>query len=412
MPPDIQKRPRIAYVSGPIDAASVFERWKSKGREANYFGTVYLDQFITICSQLNADLYVITTLPGGESLKQIDWCTVHNLPTPGSASGLRYHVQSVLWALRVVRALLRFEPDVVVSTAMQNYWFVLCVLKIMNIKLVSSLHSAIWPQFSKTKPSLKFLNKLNSLYYRYCASAFMTVSADIKSQICKYYKISPEMVREFIPTYDRQAFSGQKPKPFAERPFTVLFCGRVEENKGVFHLVEMAKRLRALDRGRFLFHVCGDGSQLAALRDAVRKAGLQDIVLMHGQCNVTQLKTFIEASHIFIVPTTTDCEEGFNKVCAEGVLSARPVVTSPVCPAINYITSASMRAVPDDVDSYVQAILKLSEDEALYREKSEACMPEREKFFDSSKSYGAQLALTLEHALGRNHLARQAGAQQ
>src|SRR5262249_36559813 len=62
-----QKKLRIAYLSGPCDAPAVFAEW-SEGRPADYFGSNYMKQFLQVSTELNAESYVITTLPGKYSI--------------------------------------------------------------------------------------------------------------------------------------------------------------------------------------------------------------------------------------------------------------------------------------------------------------------------------------------------------
>ena len=57
------KRPRLAYLSGPVDAAAVYDTWIN-GSQHNYFGTSYLSQFYQLCTELRPKAYVVTTLPG------------------------------------------------------------------------------------------------------------------------------------------------------------------------------------------------------------------------------------------------------------------------------------------------------------------------------------------------------------
>ena len=56
----VNKKLRIAYLSGPSEAVNVYLEW-SESRKQNYFGTNYMKQFFEVCKEINADAYVITT---------------------------------------------------------------------------------------------------------------------------------------------------------------------------------------------------------------------------------------------------------------------------------------------------------------------------------------------------------------
>ena len=82
-----------------------------------------------------------------------------------------------------------------------------------------------------------------------------------------------------------------------------------------------------------------------------------------------RLSAVLASSHAVIVPTTSRFEEGFNMVCAEAIFAGRPVITSPVCPALEYVREAAVQVPPDNIEKYCQAILKLYDDQEFYEQK-------------------------------------------
>jgi glycosyltransferase involved in cell wall biosynthesis len=103
------------------------------------------------------------------------------------------------------------------------------------------------------------------------------------------------------------------------------------------------------------------------------------------------MREMYEKCHVVIVPTTTDFVEGFNKVVAEGILAGRPVITSSVCPALEYVWDGVVEVPPDDVAAYGQAIIMLKEDRALYQTKRDGCATARSQFYDPARSWGTAL---------------------
>src|SRR5205814_1764003 len=98
-------------------------------------------------------------------------------------------------------------------------------------------------------------------------------------------------------------------------------------------------------------------------------------------------------------PTTTDFPEGFNQVVVEGILAGRPVITSSVCPALDYVRDAVVEVPPDDVNAYHDAVLRLHDDVALYEQKRAASVSLQGQFYDPKRGW-AEALLT---ALGKNH---------
>ncbi len=85
-------------------------------------------------------------------------------------------------------------------------------------------------------------------------------------------------------------------------------------------------------------------------------------------------------------------------VIAEGILGGRPVVTSSVCPALDYVRDAVVEVPPDDVSAYTLAIRRLVTEPDLYRSKRAACNSLRDQFLDDSQGWGA----ALKEAIARN----------
>ena len=103
-----------------------------------------------------------------------------------------------------------------------------------------------------------------------------------------------------------------------------------------------------------------------------------------------------DVAHVVIVPTTSDFIEGFNKVVAEGVLAGKPVITSSICPALEYVREAVVEVPPNDVDAYAAAIVRLREDANFYQSRREGCKTAQSQFYDVSRGWGAGLGRMLK----------------
>ena len=86
-------------------------------------------------------------------------------------------------------------------------------------------------------------------------------------------------------------------------------------------------------------------------------------------------------------------------VCAESILAARPVVTSAVCPALEYVKEAVIEVPPDDVSAYCRALLDLANNREIYERKVTACKPLQEQFYDVSNTWHAKLREILDQVL-------------
>jgi len=392
----VRSKPRIAYLSGPSEAVSVYREW-SENKKQNFFGTNYMKQFFQVCLELNAEAYVITTVAAGYSIWRKDGLIIENRPLASSLKGAMYHLAMVGWYARLAPKLIQFKPDVLIVTANQNYWFLLFYLRWLGIPIVPSFHCVLWPKYAPLRRSWRALLGLNRLFILRHIKAALVASKDIAHQLNSLVGKTNIEVAEHLPTYPPAQFASI-PSPLAvpRPPFRIFFAGRIEANKGIYDLVEIARRLNAIRPGTFIFDVCGVGGELESLRQLVAKLALANVVNCHGYLESQQLSVVLGSSHAVIVPTTSSFEEGFNMVCAEAILAGRPVITSPVCPALQYIRAAAVEVPPDSVEQYCQSILRLYDNGEFYKQKQGACATLQAQFYDPQNSWAEKLKMVLK----------------
>ena len=123
----------------------------------------------------------------------------------------------------------------------------------------------MWRPYASTARHLRLLLWLDGLFLRLCVRRAMAISGVVGSQLKKLAKSERFKVEVITPTYAPGHFDSISRADHAQRPFRVLFNGRVEANKGIFDLVEIADRLNCERPGEFQFDVCGDGSEEQAI---------------------------------------------------------------------------------------------------------------------------------------------------
>src|SRR4029079_1460187 len=132
-----RKNLRIAYLSGPSEAVNVYSEWSEK-RVQNYFGTSYMKQFFDLCTEMNADAYIITTVPGEYSIFRKEGFIIENRPVPSRLHGALYHLAMVNWFVRIIPKLVSFKPHVLIATINQIHSFSLFYLRWLNIPIIPS----------------------------------------------------------------------------------------------------------------------------------------------------------------------------------------------------------------------------------------------------------------------------------
>ena len=388
---------RIVYAAGPGDVIGTFRAWVQGHDDPSQVSMTYSGQFYDVCQKLRIESYTIASsrIPG--SLQEGSFTLAHR-PIPFERKpGLLYHFGQVLSGLRLLLSALRFRAHgVVVSNGTTN-WFSLILFQIFGIRIIPSLHCVLWAQqkpLSRSR-SARIVRWLDGWFFRRIPSAILSASHDITHQVEELTAGRHSAIFEFLPTYRREEFANSGFPPSARRPFRVLYAGRIERNKGVFDLLEIARRFASTGRDEIVFDLCGSGSALELLRMRAIACDLQQHFRLHGHCSKQTMRRMFARSHIVVVPTTSDFVEGFNQVVVEGVLSGRPVITSNVCPALDYVREGVVEVSTDDINGYGDAILKLCDDLQFYEAKRAACAKLQLPFYNPECGWGAALRRAL-----------------
>jgi glycosyltransferase involved in cell wall biosynthesis len=378
---------RILYAAGPGDIIGTYHHWKAGRDDPSQVAITYSSQFYDLCRERGATGYAISYHPRKERVVDGALTIEHRPRRFRSAPGPLYHLGMIWYGVGLAISAARFHADVAIVSD-GTHWFTLGLMRMLGVRVVPSLHCVLW---LKHRPPSGFvprlIQRLNARFFRRRATAILSLSHDITQQLPPALNGHPAPpIISFLPTYRRETFAGVAPPPPLP-PFRVFFAGRIERNKGVFDLLEIAKRFKADGRTDIEFDLCGDGSALPALRQAAVDAELSERFRCHGHSTQPFMRQMYQQCHVVVAPTTSEFVEGFNKVVAEGVLAGRPVITSSVCPALEYVAPAVVEVPPDNPAAYGDAILQLYEDKALREAKHQGCATVAPQFYDASRSW-------------------------
>lgn len=381
---------RVFYAAGPGNIIRTYWDWKEGEEDATQFSVTYSSQFYSLCRDLGLQGYVVSSHFDQHRINDGQF-TLEHRPKKLGLSGVFYHLNEIGYGLRLIRTALQFRADFAIIDSGMTHWFVLSLLSWLGIKVVPSLHCVLWRKYVPRKRVEKILLNLNRHLFQRDSYAILAVSKDIGTQLNELTGGQTKPIHPFLPLYQKHLFTTIHPPKFDQTCFRVLYAGRIESDKGVFDLLEIAKRLTTRGQAQVCFDLCGTGSALEALQTAAAAAGIADQFICHGHCNQTKMQSLLNQSHAVVVPTRKDFVEGFNQVVAEGVLAGRPVITSSVCPAIAYVAPAVVEVPPEDLDAYVDAIEQLYGDRTFYEAKQQGSYAVREQFFQANYSWGAAL---------------------
>lgn len=380
---------KIFYAAGPGDVIGTYRFWKQMQQDPALLGLTDSGQFYDLVMELGAKAMVVASCPRIDKVEEEPF-TIKHIPKE-KGTGLLYHLYHIGYGLRICYEALRFKSDVAVIEEGTSHWFIFNLLHFFGIAIIPSLKCVLWPQFLPLSPKQKILNFCNRTFFRKKTLAILTMSSVISDQINKLAGSNPPPLFPFFPVYMKSTFTDIPPPNIKTRPFSILYIGRMEEFKGIFDLLEIAKKFKAMNLEDIHFHFCGNGSATSQFENKIQSEELSATCHYHGYCEREKLKTLLGTAHVVIAPTRTSFVEGFCMVVVEGVLAKRPVITSVVCPALETVRPAALEANPDNSESYAMAILSLYRNPDLYQEKQAACLQVGEQFYVMTHSWQAAL---------------------
>jgi glycosyltransferase involved in cell wall biosynthesis len=384
-----QAPPRILYAAGPGDVIGTYRHWSGGRDDPSQVAITYSSQFYDLCRETGSVGYVISSHRRKEKIVETNLTIEHRKTFFSRGPAPLYHLGQVISGLRLVWTAIWFRADVAI-VADGAHWFVLGLMPRFGIRVVPTLHCVLWP---KNKPTGGWVNRiirrLNARFFQRRVTAVLSLSNDITQQVYELAAGVPMRIIPFLPSYRPDSFGDGFGPPPSPPPFLVFYAGRMELNKGVFGLLDIARQFAGAGQSDVEFDLCGDGSQLQTLRQAAIDAGVADRFRCHGHSTKPFMSEMYQRCHVVIVPTTSDFVEGFNKVVAEAVLAGRPVITSSVCPALEYVREAVLEVPPDDIAAYGQAIVQLKSDPQLYEKMRVASASVRRQFYDPDRSWKA-----------------------
>ena len=147
------------------------------------------------------------------------------------------------------------------------------------------------------------------------------------------------------------------PTPTTNKPFRVLFLGRLDWEKHIHNLLRaMAKFPKDIE---FFVEIAGDGSQKKYLADLAKELKISDRVSFLGHITEEELPLAYERATVFAMPSIAELQ---SIATMEAMASGRPVVAANAMALPHLVHSGDNGYLfePDDVDDFSQALLKIA----------------------------------------------------
>jgi len=387
---------RIFYAAGgPGDIIAAHNNWKSGTHMQGEVSITFSSQIEDFCKEIGVEAYLVSPHSRVETISDGPF-TLEHRPKPGRR-GIFYHLTEIAYGLGLLATALRFRADVALIDSGATHFFVLTLFRMFGIGVVPILHNTLWPSgFPPTKIGQRLVQRLDRAFWRRIPLATIAVSPECERQVDQLTNWKHPPILQTRAQFRPEYFARVPPPPsHDQRPFRVMFIGRVNRFKGVFDILEIARRIEESQPGFVRWEICGRGPDFDELKSRCQELGLDATFHLRGWTSLDDLIDVYARSHAAIVPTRSDFCEGLAMTAAESILAGRPVITNPVVPALEVLRPACVEAKTNDVDSHHQSVLRLATDAALYDRLCRACPDLRAPFYD--RHYG--LAAVLSRAL-------------
>lgn len=172
----------------------------------------------------------------------------------------------------------------------------------------------------------------------------------------------------------KKIFEESKEFNVKKNKFTMLFGGRLDENKNPLFLIEVANILKSKNLD-FELWILGQGALQEQINKKVIEYDLESIVKLYGYQKNSY--PYIAASDIVLISSYS---EGFPTILAEGMALGKPFVSTNVGGVYELSNNGKCGLISNKIDEYARYIEDLIKSKVLYNKMSSEAKRNIEKF--------------------------------
>ncbi len=291
--------------------------------------------FILRCAQalrdIGHEILVLRIVPHAPPITP-KWSRYHAIPETYQIEGIsvrtlrafipprKLGLEFLPWQVHrsVERAIRRFSPDVIHANFLLPCGQVAVRHSVPTVVTAHGSDAYRWPHdrrglFCATREAIVKATRVTAVsgYIKDCVQAIAPRDVDV------IWNGGDE--RFFYPR-DRHESRSQLSIP--PNRFVIAFAGNLLRAKGVFDLIEAARRLKAINP---MVLIAGAGPEEAALRGFAQRSGVD--TRLFGRLPQDELATMFAAADVFTLPSYN---EGLPNVICEAMLTGRAIVASAV----------------------------------------------------------------------------------
>lgn len=380
LPPDAQ--PRVSFLGGPGDVFGTYEHWKQRRHDPRVPIITYSAQFFELMSALDARAQVIVARQSTEiEDSQFRFDSVTRSPFQNRRE---YFASERAYGDQVVEKINEFDPHIVIGATdfPSSHWSLLG----KGRYFILSAHNTFWPRHRKPKDPKALVKQFLLRKHAKAIDDAVCTSLECSKQISEVTLGRVNGLAEYPQMIEAYPWLKKG------RARELLFLGRIEQNKGVFLLLEVfANLLRKYPELKLTF--AGDGSAQSELQDRISEIGSNNIKFV-GRLNSVEVHDAIANSDLMLCPTMTSFNEGLAVVGFEAAAHGVPTLLSSCVPALDYLGDGCIVFEADNIVSLENALERLVADPVWYQSKVSHLSSIRPAIYDRDKSWGSKLLQT------------------
>lgn len=401
-------RLRVVYAVGPGDVVEAYRSWRRQEDTPTEMSIPFSALFLDWCEQFNVFAHLISSHPRCDLLNDGRY-TLENRPRSSwyARAGARHYLGWAAYGGSIVATALQNRADVLLVDSGTLPWIELAIARPLRLTVIAVMHNALWPAGFPPRGRVdRFLLQLDKIFFRVGADAIVAISPEVVRQVRCLTASTRGSLYEMRAQYRREFFQPLvPPPPHNESPFRVVFIGRIEDNKGVFLILDAAAALERWRPARFARRIFGAGTAADELTRQIHDRHLDGIVNFEGYLRREDAAAVYAWAHAAVAPTTSGFSEGFCMSVAEAALMGRPLIISSVVPAGELLGDAAISIPADDSGGLERRGQPARRRLGFYAARQAATAAAGVEFYDTSRGLGAVLGRAIAAVMARRRAA-------
>ncbi len=389
LPPPI----RYLFATGPGDAVSAAHAWQSKHPMQSTLTTTFTAETLDYCL-ISAKTAALISSHSRADRVSFEKGFVENRPKKVyfGGEGWSFHLGEFAYALSLLSTARALKVQVAVVDSGTTHWFLLSIFRLFGIDVVVNLHNSLIPLKRRQGWFHRVISKLDDWFFFNMAQGALAVSHKCVRDF-EGKSGGKRPVQLFRANYTTKEFKNIRVATFPEGAPKILFVGRIEENKGIFDLLDVVTNLVNSQFPALTLEVCGGGGELERFKEKVSSLGAEQFCLVHGQLDRSSILEKYKNCDVVVVPTRSEFAEGFALVCLEAALAGRVVLGSSAVPALEHLSEATVCFDVDDKEHLELQLRELLSDESRFNSVAEKSQSEAIQYLDSTPIFSKALEL-------------------